>query len=550
MISMNRELWIAAVAALFAFLLILLMASPGKAGEDCTDGTDCLADCLGIYGNPPGADVAINDPGGPNHNLMAGNAACAAKRGGDGIPLRTTSVGGVGRVVFVEDFEDTLFQCVTNAAGCWNDRGTAFPGEDMRATGSLWSARYGLGTQDCTWEEGYPANSQCSAPGNPYPCCTGSGTGSCPQYSPTCDTSTNNDCYMAEWTLGAEMFPTQNSNPCNDDSIGPCIDIFGGSTSFNDESNALGVPDCPGNDGLPGTGDDVSSCHNGDGVFDGHQALRYRNPANGGTGGIAGYNDPDHQGPTRQAFGALTDIGITVAYVYPDNQATSNVHTTFWKHEEFGDTAHNVLEYWFNGGSQGTFPFGGYIFSKNATNANANALAATSCAVGSFQANNPPSSSNAANIHASFNQSTQFPHGKWSCLQGRIEGMGTTTTRMRKWLNGNVVFDCTYDGLNLQWAQDYEMFVWGNYANRASDNPTCTGASVNQLSGRGVDNYVITEGAPVSCAEIGGVGGELGEDVPKPHRKGGSGSGSMRGGAALIDSVEDWLAYARERVAR
>ncbi len=502
---------------LIILILLLLLPVTAIAGEDCdwNSATDC--NCLRqCYTNASctGANVVIS--GGTNDGLTAAGAACAALRGGEGVPIRTSSVGGVGAVVFVEDFEDPDYtnQAATGDGWATIDTGVFGPGEDFRGSGSAWFDRYGWGTLDCVWREGYPTS---------------------PINGIDCDTTTNNHCGTAEWTSGADV----NFTGSGDSDAGYCMDIYGNGQEFNEESSGLGIPDCPGDDGLPGTGDDVTSCHNADGVFDGIQAMRYRNPSGGATGGFVTHDDPTHYGFGTHAmnFGSnLTSLGVTFAVVYPDNQASSNVHTTFWKHEEFQGADISLREFWTHGGSQGTFPIGGFIFSEGLTNSTAQALEDTSCAVGSFS-NNNPGFGNAANINAEFTQSTDIPYGKWSCIQAQITGMGTTSTRMRKWLNGTLVFDCTYNGSANQENKYYNAMVFGNYANRASDSQGGPGSAVNQLSGRGIDNWVVTNGAPVSCSEIGGVGGEIGgePEVEPPTLE----------GVVISDLVNDptWWVY-------
>lgn len=472
-------------------IICLVLSNTAFGGEDCTWGTDCPRDC---WFDTAGTGVN-EDCGGSNAGLTCAGPACSAKRNGDGIPIRATSVGGVGAIVFAEDFEDPDYTNQASTGDGWARIDTAVfgVGEDFRGSGSAWFDRYGWGTSDCVWREGYPTGT--------------------PINGIACDTTTNNHCGTAEYTAGADV----NLAGSGDSDAGYCMDIFGNGQEFNEESSGLGIPDCPGDDGLPGTGDDVTSCHNVDGVFDGIQSMRYRNPSGGATGGFVTYDDPAHYGFGTHAldFGSnLTSLGVTMALVYPDNQSTSNVHTTFWKHEEFQGADISLREFWTHGGSQGTFPVGGFIFSEGLTNSTAQALADTSCAVGSFS-NNNPGSGNAANINAVFTQATDFPYGKWSCVQAHITGMGTTTTRMRKWLNGTLVFDCTYNGFANQENKYYNAMVFGNYANRASDAQGGPGSAVNQLSGRGLDNFVVTNGSPVSCAEIGGVGGEVG-GAPEP----------------------------------
>jgi hypothetical protein len=511
-------------------LAVVLLAPLARAGENCNWNTDhdcpwqCWYDKFDYGGSAqPGDNEAI--VGGPNNGLMAANHKCAIKRGGNGIPIRTNAVGGVGAIVFAEDFEDPDYGNVSGTGDGWNSgTGAVYSISGFRGDAAAWVDRYGFAGTPCGWVPGYPL----------------AGDGH-PAGSIQCNTSNGAWCGVAEWTSGAENMPDNATGPGLSNQGGPCIDIFGGTNQkFNQEDIALGVPDCPGADGLPNTGDDIANCSNQDGVFDGLQALRYRNPNTGGTQGFSTNDDPSHfflanDASKRSAmyFGShLTNLGVTKAVVYPDNQASnSGIYRTAWKSEEFGGVSGQEREFWLDGGPQGqSTPVGGFMFTapgacvspgnpvgcNTATSAaNAITLAGVTCAVGSLRVNNPGSSVS-VELHSVFTPSVDTPDGKWFCLQGQITGMNTGAMRIRKWLNGKTtpVFDCTIDAAYIR-NKYYDSMVFGNYANDAIGNCSCgagcgCGLGWASLASRGIDNYVVTDGAPVSCGEIGGVGGSVG----------------------------------------
>jgi hypothetical protein len=102
-------------------------------------------------------------------------------------------------------------------------------------------------------------------------------------------------------------------------------------------------------------------------------------------------------------------------------------------------------------------------------------------------------------------QATDFPFGDWACIQAKFSNIGTTSTRLEKWINGEKVFDVTFNGTYMRNSTGYSRFFWDSYANSGGCQ-SGGGPGINQISARGRDNFVITDGNPVSCAEIGSVG--------------------------------------------
>lgn len=497
--------------ALVLALLSAWMAQPARAGEACTWGTDCPRNC---WYNREGANFTLttgNDVPctGTNTGLTCANTACRDKRGGNGIPIRTSAVGGVGAIVFAEDFENPAYTNHTAASGGWYADGPAFnPPDNFRGDGSAWFARYGWAGHDCNIREGQPS-----------PVTVGV----------QCNTTTGQGCSTEEWTSGANMQATP-SGGSGDSDAGACMDIFNASTEpHNSEAPSIGIPDCPGPDGLSGTGDDIANC----GPFDGNQAMRYRNPAGGATGGLVTDDDPTNNFESRDSYyGTQTNIGVTLASAYYDDTGTSNIFTgpgaAAWKHEEFAGSAPAPaeMEYWVNGdgaiGHGGPAPVGGFLFVTAGQNTNFDSVTGSArCRIGSINAN-PFNNYSVGLTTAGFSQAANWPWGDWGCTQASMTSMGTACTgpcsvppavegtRIQKWFNGTQILDCNVSG-NLMRNTFYSKVVFGNYANQASDNNGASpGSAVNQLSGRDLDNFVITNGTPVSCAEIGSAGGVVG----------------------------------------
>lgn len=439
------------IRAILAFIVCLWFSDALAA--TCTDKSDCLCDC---YANTDGAG---NDTG----SGVYANASCESK----GIPIRS--------VYFCEDFEalalhgGTAYGTGAPDYGPWGDpTGLA----NSCGANGYWNKAYGGSTFSCNW-----LNGQSCGPGG------------------TCGFS---ECFAREWSAGD---PWGGNGP-SDGSPSACIDIAGAG-EFDDELAALGTPDCPGADGIYGTGDDVTDC----GPWDGGYSFGYR-IAQGHTGDIIG---------TASLGGARSVIGLTYALAYSDNLGTASIFDDPWKHEEWGASVSTLT-----GGSVGcgSPPFSPAIFHTGES-ACISGVAAATVSDGCFGCNSLAlqvgtscgcsNSNGGTSIYRghSFTQSGDFPYGKWGCIQLKVV-LGSPSGSYKLKLNApsteawsddtSTVISANLNTQSIINDQTFSSFVWNAYANANQGfGETPTTAVIR----RWTDNFVVHNGDPVSCGEIG-----------------------------------------------
>lgn len=320
--------------------------------------------------------------------------------------------------------------------------------------------------------------------------CWTSGLPASPTVGTTCGFGT---CYQAEY---------RSDNLWQGNTIGTgsgaCIDVIKtGSSNANDEDAALGIPDTFGSTDSRG-------------VWDGNQSFGYRVATNSAenenkTCGIVG---------TALYGRTVHTIGLTMAMAYGDNTASIGILAAPLKHEEFGVTGDtNYQEFWASGNTglnagagAGGFPFGAFRFSSSQSACNT-ALAAATVSVG--QADCTSTALRIGTTSGVYQQSTNWPMGKWGCVRAYMSGMNTTSmTYWIKFHDGTTettVFSMTgFDAQNGLHNQGYNYNVWNTYSN-ASSPSVGTGGTTGPYR-RWIDNYHVTEGTPVTCAQIGFTG--------------------------------------------
>lgn len=117
--------------------------------------------------------------------------------------------------------------------------------------------------------------------------------------------------------------------------------------------------------------------------------------------------------------------------------------------------------------------------------------------------------------------SFSWPLGQWGCLRTKITGVGTANTSVKQWWHGEgdttdtLVVD--FSGLDTRGLPGISSVRFNNYYNGA--NAVDSGYPNSSRAYRYEDNYVVTSGDPLSCAQVG-----FGASSP-PDGGGGSGGG-------------------------
>jgi len=112
-----------------------------------------------------------------------------------------------------------------------------------------------------------------------------------------------------------------------------------------------------------------------------------------------------------------------------------------------------------------------------------------------------------------------WPLGTWGCMATKVTGLGTSNTAIQQWWQGPSDGDQTlvisFSGLDttglMPGGREFNGFNFNNYFNgknqcgyggTGGSPPNCTYDSVTRAY-RYADNYVVTNGEPISCNEIG-----------------------------------------------
>ena len=376
-------------------------------------------------------------------------------------------------ILICEDFESHgLYQNVpvgTSAPsyGPWYDA-TGQAGN--RGVNSYWNKNYGNGVSSFGFRSGEPANPALGSPCS-FSLCTGSKV----------------------W---------ERNNLWSANAYNPQIAFFTQPSDFNFELGSLTAP--------------TNKAGGGSGVFDGNANLVHR-IGPGVTHGIAG----------EKAFGVTRTIGYTGAIAYPINSDSSGIWggnggpNASWKHNEWATV------YTPNGGWDGLFifynqngprngrPFAGFFGS----------FQDRACKSGSIVATLGTASCTADqtalvwNTPANYSQPTDWPWGTWGCVRGFMENAGLSNQRMRVWFQGpnmtseRLIIDITVDGTTLDSKNGYNGLKWNAYANT---NQGTGYVASTALTFRYEDNVHVRAGTPVSCSQIGFVGGSGSGDTTPP----------------------------------
>ncbi len=377
-------------------------------------------------------------------------------------------------LLFCEDFEaPSLYRNVPVGAGApgygpWYD---ATGQSGNRGYNSYWNKKYGNGTDNFLFQSGQPASPALGAP------CT------------------------LSLCSGAKVWERNNLWSAN--AYNPLLAFFTQSSDFNFELSSLTAP--------------TNKAGGGSGVFDGNANLVYR-ISPGETHGIAG--------EAKFATGTR-NIGLTMAMAYPINSMSSGIWgpqngsvNAAWKHNEWG-TDYNpnsgfdgLFAFYNQVGPRSGIPFAGFLGSfkdQNYTNCGSivAAVGGAEC-IGSglgIYWNSP----------ANYTQATDWPFGTWGCVRGYLENAGLPNMRMRVWFQGpnmtseRLIIDFTADGTQLDNKNGYSSMKWNAYANT---NQGMGYVATTALTFRYEDNVHVRAGLPVSCAQIGYVGGGGGLSAP------------------------------------
>lgn len=239
------------------------------------------------------------------------------------------------------------------------------------------------------------------------------------------------------------------------------------------------------------------------GVFSGNASFGYRISA-GNTVGIMGQSD----------WGSIkTRIGVTYAIGYSTNiipyGGTRSILAQALKHEEWYDTD-NPFNWEFSmiGGQQDglassngdAFPFTTFMFAgAGGSSACTTALAGATVNKGTASCDGSGNLLLRANV-SEYKWSRDFPLGTWGCIQHDFTWSGGNFSR-KSWFNGTLVIDISGFATTALKNQGYKGYKWNDYANINQDANAALHTDTTQF--RYVDNFHVTNGAPVSCSQIG-----------------------------------------------
>lgn len=160
------------IRGLLIFTALMLFAAVARPAS-CTFGIDCYADCRQGSGCVAG-----------NYR----NANCQT------LGIRC---GTAANMYVIEDFEDPDYYSPTDTDAWWR---AGSGGSDHRGGGAKWVDKWGGPYEFCSIASNEPAASHCVGVDNPYGCCTGAGTGTCPTDGVACGNGLT--CWGSEWSAG------------------------------------------------------------------------------------------------------------------------------------------------------------------------------------------------------------------------------------------------------------------------------------------------------------------------------------------------------------
>ncbi len=448
-ISQLARLYLASLVALLVFV------APGlaRAGQACTDGTDCYCDCAKTSGT-------IDAQCGVKYGISAVDSTVIWCEDFEAITLydgRGTGSGG-----FTGPGSGGTACTVGNeSANCMNNDSAPLWGPWYDNTSSTFRG------EDSYWQRTYGQDSGCSWPASVT--------------SPTLGVSCpSGQCGCQEYRLDGAWSSTNKAS----------IDITRAG-EFDDEVSALGA---------------------GVGVVDGNQVIGHRVPMGdiANNGPDAGYTGGLHGVKTFSQ--GLTSFSLTQLTAFPANVYTSGVLDSQWKANEWsgpqsGSGKENDLMGWSTVGGEvragdlQAFPYTAFMYSSSQSACNTALTAATKhvghfyCSAVAFRYT--PEATGAG----SYNQATDWPYGTWACTQMQQTGRGTSSMELKIWHNEKLlVWISGFDAASALVAQSITGMHFNSYANA---NQTVGQQGTTAVTYRYEDNFVVRSGAPASCASVG-----------------------------------------------
>lgn len=378
----------------------------------------------------------------------------------DLIDTTGTVNGGYSNVFWCADFDhDAFYETnpthVNDAYGNknWISTVGAEYGSGDRGGGSRWAKLYKGTWGGFTWEDGEPTTT-C---GGVITNVGGSGIGSGP----------------LEWDAADRWCANAYS---------PRIDIVKTAADFSAENGSTQPT-------IPGSG--------GANVF-GNYMLGLRNITNGEQGFAS----------EEGAFGDHAQLGVTAAVNYESNVIASTILSNPWKHDEFGGVSGGINDGLFmfrqSWSTVNTFPIQGFMFPIGFTCSTA--LASVTQTIGTAECDD------AGNVIWRAEEGLGVNEYKWPddwntaehhCVSAHWDFRTITAVRARFWVDGDLVMDISninldgsvYDGNGG--TNGIDEFNFNNYSNQAG------AVGLTATTRRYMDNYVMRDGTPVLCEDIG-----------------------------------------------
>jgi hypothetical protein len=390
----------------------------------------------------------------------------------DLITTTGTVNGAYSNVFFCEDWDhDALWEDTANITmpggyGDWADGSTTEYGSNNRGRDSWWRMRYGREG------DGIP-NGQPSTPTVGLTCAIGFPCDQVREYR-------SDNRYLANYTT--DGMPVDIIRPGEfDDEIGnidPVIPSSGGATVF---------------------GNAILAARNGTTT----------------TSGTYGSSYGDETANSQDFDGIRSQFGITAAVGYSDNITASQILLDAWKHDEFkpsqqGDVQDGLFGFNSTSANPNTWPVHFPIVTGPAgyDDCGDNILAGTNHVGGGYCADQyrmvlyATEGTGAGQFSSSADLLSNLD--EWHCFSVYWDFRTVSNVTMKAWWNGELVVH--YTGLDFSGSQvdspsgadGYNAFSLNNYANRVY----YTGPLVSPVR-RYNDNYVMRDGTPVLCEDLG-----------------------------------------------
>ena len=338
----------------------------------------------------------------------------------------------------------------------WISTTGALYGSGDRGGGSRWAKLYQGTWSGMTWEDGRPTTT-C---GGVITSVGGSGIGSGPMEWDAAD----------RWCANA---------------YGPRIDIIKTAADYSAENGST-APTIPGSGGANVLGNYL-------------------------LGMRVGVTDEAGFMSDQPGVGAHAQLGVTVALGYESNVASTGILSLPWKHEEFGGVNGGVNDGLFlfrqdgtNGAPLNTFPIHGFMFSPGFSCPTAIASAVQT--LGTMRcdpADNVIWFAEQGTGAGQYEWPTDFNLSQLHCVSAHWDFRTISSVDVRFWFDGELVLDISninltgsiYDGLGG--TNGIDEFELNAYSNKAGLD------GISAPTRRFVDNYVMRDGTPVLCDDIG-----------------------------------------------